>query len=231
MNAEKLAVRIELTEPLLGTCSGNPELHEEFVIAKVTEDKGPRKEDAAKLAAEEKATLTDEAADAAVTKMSTVFAHDEFGLFLWDYELRGFVKEALRTMIELGDCKLSKWTYKRAVDSTVFVYPRRLRLGTPGSSATNWAKAPERLQRPIRVDTLRGERVALANSELVPIGTWLTAEIHLLAPSGERRDKSQLITMAEIAAALDYGQYKGLGQWRGGGWGRFKWSKIEATAK
>ena len=51
-----------------------------------------------------------------------MFARDDKGLFLFDYMMRGFVKETLRTFIDLGQCKVSKWSYKRVVDSTLFVF-------------------------------------------------------------------------------------------------------------
>src|SRR2546425_5698585 len=114
MNAEILKVRLDFTEPVLGTCPGNPELHEEFIASRVREDKGPRAEQAEQLMAEEKQVMKqmseEEKISEQVEKTSTVFARDDTGLFAFDYQLKGFLKEALRTQIDLGYSKISRWT-------------------------------------------------------------------------------------------------------------------------
>ena len=71
---------------------------------------------------------------------------------LWDYQLRGFFKEKLYSLIELGQCDLSKWNYKKAVDLFLFVNPRRIRYwrGVP------ILKPDGDLQRPLRAVTMQG---------------------------------------------------------------------------
>jgi hypothetical protein len=61
-----------------------------------------------------------------------------------------------------------------------------------------------------------GERVALANSETAPEGTWFDVEIECLTND-----------MYDLAVeCLDYGKRRGLGQWRNSGKGRFVWEKL-----
>lgn len=207
MNTIKFTMTIRLTEPLLGTASGNHELHEEFIAAKA-DTSGKVAEELAALPAAEQ-----------IEKSSTVFPRDERGLFLWDYQMKGFLKEAVGVLCEMGAAgALTKWTYKRAVDSCVFVYPRRLYLVDP--VGRTWTHAPQTNQRPLRAETMQGDRVALARSEELPAGTSFACEIELLL-SGNARSKTASLTEGVIEAALEYGKRKGIGQWRNAGYGRF----------
>lgn len=197
-----MKVRITLTEEMLGTASANPEIHEEF-IAKKSADKEKAKEELAALHAEE-----------LLEKSMTVFPRDDDGTpMLFDYQFKGFVKEAVGALLELSDkefkvgkTKLTKFTHKRVVDNYVFVFPRKIRLASVGPVCT----------RPLRAETMRGERVALASSETVPAGTSFEIEIRTLAA-----------TLDELMVkCLDYGALKGIGQWRNSGKGRFSWEDI-----
>ena len=71
-------------------------------------------------------------------------------------------------------------------------------------------------QRPLRAQTAQGERVALAMSEEVPAGATMDITIKVL-------DKALLPAIREW---LDYGELRGLGQWRNSGKGRFTWEEI-----
>ena len=66
-------------------------------------------------------------------------------------------------------------------------------------------------QRPLRASTPLGERIALANSEVCPAGT--TCEFDVICMIDE--DAKMLEEW------LDFGQFKGIGQWRNSGKGRF----------
>lgn len=202
-----MKVRITFTEPVLGTASSNPDVHEEFIASK-SADKDKVKE-------EMKALHADELMDKAVT----VFPKDEDGCpIMWDYQVKGFFKETLGILLDylepdckIGKAKLSKWTYKKVVDNAVFVRPRKVRLEIPeGTSITLCT-------RPLRADTMRGERVALATSEEVPEGTTIVFSVETL-------DK-KLDDL--IRKCLDFGENKGIGQWRNSGKGRFTWEEID----
>src|SRR5438552_10863870 len=112
MKTETLKVRIIYTEPVLGSCSGNPEVHAEFIASRIELDKGPRREDKASTVPEEVAAVqphSEEELAERIEKTSTVFARDDKGLYIYDFNMRGFLKETLRTFIDLGQTKSSKW--------------------------------------------------------------------------------------------------------------------------
>lgn len=199
-----MKIKITLTEDMLGTASANPDIHKEYIASKSA--------DAEKSEEELKALH----ADALMEKSTTVFPRDADGTpILWDYQFKGFIKEAVGVLVDLldketriGKTKLTKFTHKRIVDNFIFVSPRKLRLSEKvGSLCT----------RPLRADTMQGERVALASSETIPAGATFTCEIRTLNP--------QLDDL--VRKCLDYGALKGIGQWRNSGKGRFTWEEVE----
>lgn len=213
MKTQKLKVRLTLTEQMLGTCSGNPELHENFIASKSA--------DAAKIE-EEMAALPSEAA---FEKALTIYPRNgENQVILWDYQFRGFLKEAIGSLTELGDCPFSKWTFKRVVDRYVFVTPRKIvildKAGKPFTGKL------ERFTRPLRATTMQGDRVALATSEVIPVESTMELEITLLGAE-TKSEKRKELTMDHVKEALNYGQFKGLLQWANGGFGRFTWEEVK----
>lgn len=199
----KMKVRINLIEEMLGTASANPDIHKEFIASKSA--------DAKKCEEEMKALNSEELME----KAMTVFPRDADGTpILFDYQVKGFFKDAVGLLLELDDkevkvgkTKLSKFTFKRLVDNYVFVSPRKIRLAPCGEPCT----------RPLRATTMQGDRVALASSETVPAGTTFEFEVSSLAPA--------LNDM--LRACLDYGALKGIGQWRNSGKGRFTWEEVK----
>lgn len=198
-----MKVRIKLIEDMLGTACQNKDVHREYIASK--------SKDAEKVEAELEALP----AETLMDKALTVFPRDEHGnAFLYDYQFKGFLKDAVGLLLELepgeikvGKTKLSKFTHKRLVDNYVFVSPRKITLCPVGEICT----------RPLRADTMQGERVALASSETVPAGTEFECEITVMAPALEPL----------IVKCLDYGKLKGIGQWRNSGKGRFTWEEVK----
>ena len=197
-----MKVCITLTEDMLGTASNNPDVHREFIASKAKDATGIEEEVAAL------------GVDATEQKQMTVFPKENGKPFMWDYQLKGFIKESVGILIELSDkeikvgkTRLTKFTHKRIVDNFIFVSPRKIPIeGEMG----------EHCVRPLRADTMKGERVSLATSETIKAGATIEAEITCLAPS--------LGLLVE--QCLNYGANKGLGQWRNSGKGRFAWKKI-----
>ena len=202
-----MKVKITLTEGMLGTASANPEIHAEFIASK-SADKEKSKQEIESLPAEE-----------LVEKSMTVFPRDENGApILYDYQMKGFLKETLGILLDfvesdcrIGKAKLSRWTHKKIVDNAVMVSPRKMTLNMPEGGAITHCT------RPLRAETMRGERVALATSEEVPAGTMFECEITTL-------DKHLDELMVKC---LNNGAYKGIGQWRNSGKGRFAWEAVE----
>ncbi len=134
---------------------------------------------------------------------TTVFHKDADGTPLFfDYQIKGFLKEAGRIFNGLQDVK----ALRSKIDNLVFVTPRRIRLIVPEG------KTIEFLERPLRAETAQGPRVALARSEQLPEDT--TFECDLEVYKGP-------VTSDILRDLLSYGEKKGLGQWRNGGFGRF----------
>ena len=193
----KVHVKLTFTDDLLGTSSGNPELHREFIASKAP--------DAAKME-EEVASLGVEAVE---EKSMTVFPKMADGTpYLWDYQIRGFFKEICGAMRGIPGTKSSKVkAYKKKVDNTIFVEPREIPLDLHSMKIAD-------CQRPLRASTMQGERIALANSEVCPQGT--TCEFDVLCMVDEDVDM--------LRKWLEYGKYKGIGQWRNSGKGRFEFT-------
>src|SRR6185436_6142777 len=130
--------------------------------------------------ADEEVKVSEAQVEEGIQNASTVFAKDDNGLFVYDYTMRGFIKGALSAFIDLGEApkELNPWNYKGVVDRFVFVFPRRIYLKTP--TGENWRKAEQTLERSLRATTMRGDRVALARSEMLPEGTNCQFEVRIL---------------------------------------------------
>lgn len=196
----KTKVRLTFTDEILGTSSGNPELHREFIASKAP--------DAQKME-EEVAAL---GVDAVEEKSMTVFPRLADGTpFLYDYQIRGFFKEICGAVKAISGTKSSKIkAHKKKIDNTIFVEPREIPLDLHGMKMAN-------CQRPLRASTAQGERIALANSEVCPEGT--SCEFEVLCMVDE--------DAAMLREWLEYGKYKGIGQWRNSGKGRFTFEVID----
>jgi len=190
-----MKIKITLTEEMLGTASSNPEIHEDFIASKAP-DAQSREEEIAALGVE-----------AVVEKGKTVFPRDAQGNpIMWDYQLKGFFKDACGMLSRVPDTKSKALkAYKKVIDGLIFVSPRQIPIHLSGEMGE--------CQRPLRAQTLQGERVALANSETVPAGSWMECEITMLDDKLEETVKEW----------LDYLKLRGLGQWRNSGKGRAAW--------
>jgi hypothetical protein len=196
-----MKIKIKFTEELLGTASSNPEIHREFIASK-SPDAGTVEDEVAALGV-----------DAVVDKAMTVFPRVEGRPFLYDYQIKGFFKDTCSALNRVPGSKSGKLrAFKKIIDGTVFVFPRKVVLAVPAGGAIGSC------QRPLRAETAQGVRVALANSETVPPGTEFECEIRCL-------DAGLETTVREW---LDYGKLRGLGQWRNSGKGRFEWEEVKA---
>jgi len=149
----------------------------------------------------------------------TVFPKDDDGCpMFWDYQVKGFFKDAFKALLESDDedfkkdkAGFTKWSSDRTVDQLIFPGPRRIRIVLPEGGELG------QCDRPIRTKDNHGvERNALASSETVPAGSVIEFEIKYL--------KKSLKT--QIMKALDYGELRGLAQWRNSGKGRFTYEVV-----
>lgn len=191
-------VRLTFDEPLLGTSPANSEIYREFI--------GSKAPDAASVE-DEVASL---GADAVAEKGMTVFPRLEDGTpFLWDYQIKGFFKDACGVLRKVPGKRSSKIkAYKKEIDGLIFPQPRKIPLALSGPI--------RECQRPLRAQTAQGERVSLAMSEEVPEGSAVEFDVVCL-------DDGQADNVREW---LDYGALRGIGQWRNSGKGRFTWEEL-----
>lgn len=191
---ETFKVELEFIEPLLGTLPGDEKLAEEYVTSKHPE--GVQKEEQDSLPEEMK-------------KLTSYFARNSGDKpILWDYQIKGFFKDAASMMRRAAVVEELK-AHKKVIDGLVFVMPRQIELKLSGKLTFT--------ERPLRVSTPKGDRTALARSETAPAGTKIQIEIILLKPDLKKH----------IVNWLDYGILRGLGQWRNSGMGRFNWRSIK----
>jgi len=132
----------------------------------------------------------------------TGFHRDENGLFVYDYFIKGFVKHAGNILKDIVKVK----ALRSKLDDYLFIFPRHIYLGK---------QAPDGfIERPIRVMTMQGPRVSLIRSDYVKAGTQLVFTMQLV-PHKE-------ISWTLIDTLMSHGELMGLGQFRNGGYGRFK---------
>lgn len=199
---KEMKVRITFTEPLLGTRPADPELHTRFVASKAPDHRTMEQE------------VADLGAEEVEERGKTVFPRLEDGTpYIYDYQIKGFLKEAGKALRKVSGTKSSKLkAYRQEIDNLIFVGPRRIPLWMPidlDLTATD-------NQRPLRASTPQGERVALAHSEEAPAGTYIECTFSCMVDSD----------LDLVKEWLDYGKWKGMGQWRNASYGRFSWEEV-----
>ena len=195
---KELKVRLTFMEEILGTASADPEVHASFIASKAP-DAPTREQEVAAIGVEE-----------VVEKSMTVFPRDENSKpFLYDYQIKGFMKNACGCLRKVSGSDSSKIkAYKKEIDGLIFVKERKIPF-------TNYDHIGN-CQRPLRASTAQGERVALANSESIPAGAQVEFTIQCLHDGH----------LKVVREWLDYGELNGIGQWHNSGKGRFQWEDI-----
>ena len=196
-----IEAKLTFTEEVLGTSPNDEDIYRNFIGSKAPD---------AQTVEEEVAAM---GADAVAEKGMTVFARDENGTpCLYDYHVKGHFKDAC-SMLKKATGSLSKdiKAHKKMIDGLIFVNPRLIPLEIPEGKTMGVC------QRPLRAQTAQGERVALAMSESVPAGTTCTIEITCLTDDD----------IKYVREWLDYGHFRGIGQWRNAGKGAYTWEEIK----
>lgn len=204
-----LSCKLTFIEGLLGTAPGDKKIYESFIGSKAPD---------ASTVEEEIAAI---GADAVIANGMTVFPRNAEGNpILWDYQIKGFFKDACGMLSRLTekdpDTGKKKpinqsgtlTAYKKIIDGLIFVTPREIPLNFDGEIGV--------CQRPLRAQTAQGERVALAMSEEVPAGA--SCEFSVVCMDDKHA--------AAVREWLDYGLLRGIGQWRNSGKGRFTYEIV-----
>ena len=195
---KEIKVRLTFTEPVLGTSPANDDVYRKFIGSKAPD---------ATTVEDEVAAL---GADAVAEKGMTVFPRMDDGTpFLYDYQIKGFFKDTCGGLRKVKGTESSKIkAYKKEIDKLIFPEPRCIPFQFEGEITE--------CQRPLRAQTMQGERVSLAMSEQIPSGTTVEFSVVCLCDDHEKA----------VREWLDYGKYSGIGQWRNSGKGRFTWEEI-----
>lgn len=192
----EMAVELTFTDELLGTMPGNEEIYRDYVAKK------------AETVDEEAEALT---VDETIEKGTTIFPKEADGTpFLYDYQIKGFFKEACKFLKKVPETKSAKEkAYKQKIDGLIFVKDRINPIDLHGQKIGI-------CERPLRASTPQGDRVALSRSESIPEGSTVRFIVMCLV------DKDMDI----VREWLDYGALHGTGQWRNSGKGRFTWAEV-----
>ena len=195
----KMHVRLTLTEEVLGMAPADPEIYSKFIASNAPDAKSREEE------------IEENGIDEVVKQGTTVFPRLSDGRpFFWDYQIRGMIKDSMGMLKRVpgSKCSAAK-AYKKIVDGLIFVQPRKIPIFTYGKEGV--------CQRPLRTDGPTGSRTALASSETLPAGSVVEFDFVLM-------DKQ---VVPYVKECLDYGVFRGLGQWRNSGKGTFTWEEIK----
>ncbi len=198
---ERINVRLTLLEEALGMTPGDSEIYSRWIASKAPDPELGEEETAAVEGTEQQEDAT------------TCFPRNEDGVpFCWDYQIKGFFKDACSSLRRVPGTRSSKLTaFKKVIDGTIFIEQRTIPLRLPDGASCGLC------ERPLRASSASGERVALAASETVPAGTVLEFSILVMNPKDAET----------VREWLDYGRLRGLFQWRNSGKGRFEWEEVE----
>ena len=200
---KQIKVKLTFTEKCLGTASNNKNLHGDYIASKAPNAKS-KEEEIAAIGVEEYAE-----------KQMTVFPRDNAGNpFFWDYQIKGFFKDTCSALQkckgeEFSKASCSMKAFKKIIDGVIFIEERKIPINLNGGEIGV-------LERPLRANTPMGERVSIATSETIPAGSEIIFTITCL--SDQYADA--------VKEWLDYGKYRGLGQWRNASFGRFTYEVI-----
>jgi len=197
---DKYQVDVTFTEQVLGAVPKDKDTYIRYIIARAEKQGVELTEEQM---AQEASTVEE------MEETGWTGFHTEGGQpFEYDYVWLGFFKDACG-MLRRGSGTLSSKirAYKKNIDGLVFVKPRQVFYDLPDDAEMGM------LERPLRASTAQGERVALARSDTLPAGTTMRFELWVI-PNKD-------VMEAVLREWLDYGELRGLRQWRNAGYGTF----------
>lgn len=191
---DKYNVKLTFIQDILGTITKDPLVYEKYIASK--------------------AALTDEELAAELETVEKVEEKGWTGFHTLDgnpillgYVIKGFFKDACGMLRRAKGTRSSKITaHKKIVDGLIFIEPWQIAISLNGGEmGVN--------ERPLRASTAQGDRVALARSDTCPVGSSVEFTVIVIGQ----------ITQDVLEEWLDYGKFRGLGQWRNAGWGSFEY--------
>ena len=184
-------ITLTLTEELLGTVPKDPEVYARHIANRAALDDEQLAEELNTVAEMEE-------------KGWTGFHMLDGKPILYNYVIKGFFKDACGMLRRASGTKSAALpAYKKVIDGLLFIFPRQIPVHPNGQMGVN--------ERPLRASTAQGERIALARSDTCPPGSTITFQLHVMG----------VVTDVLLREWLDYGELRGLGQWRNAGYGSF----------
>lgn len=193
MQVQIFDVEIELLTEMLGTVPKNKDVYRDYIESKRPVESGKIEDETETVGQLEE-------------KGWTGFHSDEKGLFVYDYFIKGFFKNAANVLKE--SFKIT--AFRSKLNDYLFISPRRVYLGLKEPAGV--------IERPLRGQTAQGPRIALARSDFVPAGTKISFRLEVIENKKFKTD--------HVKELMDYGRYLGLGQFRNGSYGRFEVKKF-----
>lgn len=227
--------RLKFIDQILATTPGNEEIYADFIASKAfdvkTKVKDPKDPEQIKAAKEEAFKNTDEEKAALhamldgqeeLEKGTTFFFKDEEGNpYIYSYWMYGFFKSACSALKKVPGTLSSKIkAYKKEIDLLFKVFPDANDKSSRHIKLENYGELGM-CERPLRAQTMQGERVALSRSECAQAGTQIEFDVVLLRETDED----------VLMEWMDYGVFNGLGQWRNSGKGAFEYEIIAKDGK
>lgn len=199
----EMTIKLTFIEDVLGGLPQSEDIYREYIASK----------------AEDRTTVEDEVRAVGVDEVAengkTVFPKLADGTpFVYDYQVKGFFKDTCSALARVKGSKSSGVkAFKKIIDGNVFVKDRQNVIDMHGLLM-------DTCSRPLRASTPQGDRVAIASSEQIPAGSTINITIQYF--------DNCPVTRELLTEWLDYGSFRGLGQWRNSGKGRFSY---EITAE
>ena len=209
-----IRIKLTTTEEMLGMSPSDKEIYDTFIASKNPNPVNDENE-------------SDYIPEDLDVKGKTIFpVLDDGTPFFWNYQIKGFFKDAcsmLARVVEKDENGKKKkglnesaklTSYKKVIDGLIFVSPRKIPIILPEGADIGTC------QRPLRAQTAQGERIALAASDAIPAGAQLTFDVKMLSDDHEK----------VLLEWLEYGELRGLGQWRNSGKGTFTFEILAAAS-
>lgn len=191
MEYRKYRLKVTFVTPLLGT-QPQKNVATEYITSKA---KDPV---TGELPEDEVSTLPE-----ALEKGTTAFHKVDGQPILYNYIVKGFIKEAGKVFNGLGGVT----GLRSKIDNLLFVQPRQILLHLPEGGKIEFC------ERSLRAETPMGPRTALMRSEMVPVGTWFTCNVKVYNGEKKKGELSEKL----LRELLSYMEDKGFGQWRNSG--------------
>lgn len=203
-----ITVKAMFLEESLGLSPSQKDIYAQFIASNAPDAKTREEE------------IAERGEDAVTEDKRTVFTKDSDGCpMFYDYQIKGFFKDSCGALQRMKGESIAKQSnspkmrsYKKIIDGTIFVYPRHIRIDTHGEEMGI-------CERPLRASTPQGERIALASSETVPVGSEITFQV--MCPDAYED---------VVREWLDYGAFRGISQWRNSGKGRFTYEILRVDS-